>query len=170
MRSLLLFFVLVFGLVGIAPGAPLDGTSMPRLVSVGDTDSVPNGIVSSLAEGSDGFVWIGTARGVVRFDGYNFRLFDNTWSAPGHRSSLFVRSLLATRDGRLLVGTDFDGLLQYDPATDALQPVPLIASARAAEPLSINTLVEDAKGTLWIGTDVHGLLRRSSDGVVTQFR
>ena len=170
MRSFLLLSILIFGLAGNAFGIPLDATPMPHLVSVGDSESIPEGIVSALAQDHDGFIWIGTARGVVRYDGYRFRMFDNHGSASGARSSLFVRSLLVPRDGRLLVGADFAGLLRYDPATDALQPVPLAAPSLAAGPLSINAMAESADGSLWMGTDRQGLLLRSSDGAVAQFR
>lgn len=47
----------------------------------------PGGPITAIAETSDGYLWIGTARGLVRFDGLNFRQLqraqpDTTWIGP----------------------------------------------------------------------------------------
>ena len=36
----------------------------------------PGGAVNSIAQTSDGYLWIGAEKGLVRFDGLTFRLFD----------------------------------------------------------------------------------------------
>lgn len=35
----------------------------------------PGGSVSSIAQTPDGYLWIGTEKGLIRFDGLNFRVF-----------------------------------------------------------------------------------------------
>src|SRR5512135_654495 len=78
-------------------------------------DDVPAHLCSALAQDSDGFIWIGTQNGLVRYDGHRFRThrFD-----PNDDSTIggsYIRALLASRDGRLWAGTFSGGLSVYDP-------------------------------------------------------
>lgn len=153
----LLLLALLPYLTALAQDIPADP---PRFATAGT--GLPSSVVTALAEDSTGFIWMGTARGLVRFDGHRFRLYGNRWSTAPDETSLFVRSLLADRDGALWVGTDFVGLARYEPGTDRLLPVDTSAVMPAS--FSVNALAMDSQGQLWIGTDDQGLLVRSRDG------
>ena len=43
--------------------------------TVGDEESIPLGIITALTQDGQGFLWIGTQKGLVRYDGYRFRRF-----------------------------------------------------------------------------------------------
>ena len=70
-------------------------------------NGLPQNTVQALAQTPDGFLWIATEVGLVRFDGVSFTVFDKTTTPalPGND----IRCLLAARDGALWVGTS-DGL------------------------------------------------------------
>ncbi len=70
-------------------------------------NGLPQNTVQALAQTRDGFIWLGTELGLVRFDGSSFVLFDKASkpALPGN----YIRCLLATGDGALWIGTD-DGL------------------------------------------------------------
>ena len=76
----------------------------------GMENGLPQNTVQALAQTQDGFVWLGTEVGLVRFDGNGFQVFDkNTQPAlPGND----VRCLLATKDGALWIGTS-EGLARW---------------------------------------------------------
>src|SRR4051795_8426949 len=78
-------------------------------------DDVPAHLCSALAQDRDGFLWIGTQGGLVRFDGYRFR----TWTSdPSNRSTIggsYVRALLAARDGTIWIGFFRRGTLVARP-------------------------------------------------------
>jgi signal transduction histidine kinase/ligand-binding sensor domain-containing protein len=62
------------------------------------------------AQDKDGYLWVGTANGLFRFDGIQF----TQWKPPGNSPSLgLVLSLLADRDGSLWIGTD-NGVSHWD--------------------------------------------------------
>ena len=73
-------------------------------------NGLPQNTVQALAQTRDGFVWLGTEVGLVRFDGNSFILFDQN-SKPGLPGN-DVRCLLATDDGALWIGTS-DGLARF---------------------------------------------------------
>ncbi len=100
----------------------------------------------------DGSIWVGTARGLNRFDSRA-----GTWEQ--FLPDRVVRCLLRDRKGMLWIGTQSGGLIQFDPQTGHFQPFP--ADANQQPSLSnglITSLAEDGEGNLWIGT--HGGLFR----------
>ena len=70
-------------------------------------NGLPQNSVHALAQTRDGFLWIGTEAGLVRFDGVSFLVLDEH-SQPKLPSG-DIRCLLAASDGALWVGTG-DGL------------------------------------------------------------
>jgi signal transduction histidine kinase/ligand-binding sensor domain-containing protein len=73
-------------------------------------NGLPQNTVQALAQTRDGFVWLGTEVGLVRFDGNSFVLFDRN-SNPALPDS-DVRCLLETSDGTLWIGTS-EGLARW---------------------------------------------------------
>lgn len=73
-------------------------------------NGLPQNTVQALAQTRDGFVWLGTEVGLVRFDGNGFVLFDQNSkpALPGND----IQCLLATDDGALWIGTR-DGLARF---------------------------------------------------------
>ncbi|MGO9937894.1 MAG: two-component regulator propeller domain-containing protein [Terracidiphilus sp.] len=66
-------------------------------------NGLPQNSVHALVQTGDGFLWLGTEAGLVRFDGIAFAVFDHA-TTPGLPSG-DIRSLLETPDGTLWVGT-----------------------------------------------------------------
>ena len=118
-----------------------------------DDDGLPHSTVNAVAQTPDGYLWIGTEGGVVRFNGASFDVYDrsNTEAfADGHT----VRTLLVDRRGHLWVGTTGAGLVRYADGqfTEVTAPAVL-------DRAQISALHEDADGTLWVGTFEDGLFR-----------
>ena len=107
--GLLAALLLCCGLPGLAlePSTPLANYSRQ---SWGMENGLPQNTVQSLVQTRNGFVWLGTEVGLVRFDGYSFAVFDknSTPALPGND----VRCLLETRDGALWIGTS-EGLARW---------------------------------------------------------
>ncbi len=64
---------------------------------------LPQNTVHSILQARDGFLWFATEGGLVRFDGYQFTVFDARHT-PALKSD-FVKSLLEDQDGSLWVAT-----------------------------------------------------------------
>ncbi|MCX6922242.1 MAG: triple tyrosine motif-containing protein, partial [Verrucomicrobia bacterium] len=66
-------------------------------------DGWPASAPRAMAQSPDGYLWMGTSEGLVRFDGVKFTLFDQT-SLPKLPHKAIVK-LLLDRSGKLWVGT-----------------------------------------------------------------
>ena len=150
-----------------APALAAAAADAPRFVDVAPSE-VPGSVISALAEDSEGFIWLGTPAGLVRYDGYRFRLFGNDWSVPGTLSTVFVRSLVADAEGAVWAGSDFSGLLRHAPGAERLERIAL--KPDTSRPLSINALALDRQGGLWAGSDGDGLFHRDAEGRVRHYR
>src|SRR5262249_6261586 len=120
-------------------------------------DGFPKGQVTSIAQTSDGYLWLGTEFGLIRFDGVR----GVAWQPPSdsHLPSNYIFSLLAARDGALWIGTSKglaswkDGKLTGYPELDGQY---------------IFKLLEDHDGVVWVGglSVPTGRLCAIRDGVV----
>jgi ligand-binding sensor domain-containing protein/signal transduction histidine kinase len=76
----------------------------------GAEQGFPHGPVYAIAQSSDGYLWIGTQSGLVRFDGLNFRLVKD---APALRDNASVLGFAVGRDGKLWMRLEGGILLVY---------------------------------------------------------
>ncbi len=69
------------------------------------------GRVTSFAQTPDGYLWLGTEFGLLRFDGVR----NVPWDPPAgeHLPSSYIRSMIAAHDGRLWIGT-YKGLASWN--------------------------------------------------------
>ena len=135
------------------------------------SDGLIRDYISRIVLDSHGFLWFCTPEGLSRFDGYTFT---NYGAADGLKGS--VRDLLQARDGTYWIATA-SGLYRFDPSgskdgpmlnnhpVNAFSSVTGVAASRFVfygltdeRTLGINTVREDAAGTIWCGTDA-GLYR-----------
>ena len=90
---------------------PNRGFSQYIVTRWGSRDAFPGGAINAIAQTPDGFLWIGAERGLLRFDGVRFRLFehDNTPSLPAGQ----VRGLVVDSGGVLWVRLESPYLMRY---------------------------------------------------------
>lgn len=105
---------------------------------------LPQSLVSTMAQTCDGYLWIGTQEGLVRFNGVSFKVFD-TNNSPTLKSN-FVATVLEDRTRRLWVGTS-KGLHLYQNGEFIVY-----TTENGLSKDFVSALYEDQKGNLWIGT------------------
>ncbi len=103
-------FALGLCLVITAQAAPRN----PRFESLSSDDGLPTPSVETLLQDHDGYLWIGTGAGLVRYDGFRFRVYRRTPGAADDLGSNLVLSLLEDRSGAIWVGAA-GGLYRLDP-------------------------------------------------------
>ena len=75
-------------------------------------NGLPQNVVTDIAQTRDGFLWLSTFGGLVRFDGANMHVF-TTINASGMASSRLSGGLIETSDGSLWVNTEGHGVVRY---------------------------------------------------------
>ena len=113
-------------------------------------DGLPQSTIESILQGRDGYLWLGTQEGLVRFDGLAFEVFDRA-RLPAMTTN-HVSSLLEDPDGALWVGTFGGGLLRFRDGQ-----VTAYTRAQGLSGDSVTALLRDGAGRLWVGTEAGGL-------------
>ncbi|MBB6252861.1 two-component regulator propeller domain-containing protein [Nitrospirillum iridis] len=105
--------------------------------------------ITAIQQDRDGFLWIGTANDLARFDGYHFKSYGGGATGPYGLPDSNIRTLHTDTQGRLWVGTSAAGLARYDPATDRLVRIPLETLGH----IDVHSIEDDGAGGLWVGTE-----------------
>ena len=91
--------------------APTPASGQFRFDSWTTDDGLPQVSVNSILQTRDGFLWLTTFGGLVRYDGLRFQVF-NTGNTRGLRTSRLIR-LFEDREGNLWISTEGQGLTRY---------------------------------------------------------
>lgn len=107
----------------------------------GTNEGLPQNTVNAIQQTRDGYIWLGTGGGLVRFDGLAFTVFDaaNTSALTSNR----ILSLYEDREGTLWIATVRGGLVRYQERS-------FTALFRGR---NVYSFLEDTRGHLWIGAD-----------------
>lgn len=114
---------------------------------------LPSGVVYSVLQDRQGFMWFSTQVGLCRFDGYSFVQYQHSPTDPNSLSANSTNAIYEQADGTLWIATWGGGLNRFDPKSrrfrsfkrDELRPASLSDNR-------IQCLFGDRSGRLWIGT------------------
>ncbi len=135
---------------GAQATTPHNGIGRYQQLNWNERDGLPQNTVLALATTRDGYLWLGTYEGAVRFDGVRFTLFNpSTTTGIGHA---FVTSLLERRDGTLWLATYGGGVSRLSGGRFTQYAMRDGLTSDFA-----TCLFEDHLGRLWIGTDGGGV-------------
>jgi len=103
-------------------------------------DGFTKGEINSIAQTPDGYLWLGTEFGLLRFDGVSVV----PWQPPKGQGipNSYITTLLAARDGALWIGT-LKGLASLKDGKLTVYP--------DLETQAVYALLEDDEGTIWAG-------------------
>src|SRR5215469_13979178 len=115
------------------------------------TEAAP-GEIRALAQTTDGYLWLGAATGLFRFDGTRFQPYKPQSGQAFPQRNVF--SLFAVPDGGLWVGYRYGGVsfIKNGTVTDYGKPQGLPSRAVLA-------FARDRQGTTWIAAGKDGLAR-----------
>ena len=114
----------------------------------GPEQGFPRGAVYAITQTSDGYLWIGTEAGLVRFDGWNFRMIDDS---SRNLKIANVLGLAPASDGSLWVRMQGMTLLRY--RNDLFE-----SPASALPDASMTAMSRTSQGDLLIAVNEDGAL------------
>lgn len=145
-RSMTAVF-LALGLFLICPEKAYAAKESPiqhRIVyEFNETNGLPTGEANTVLQTSDGFVWIGSYGGLIRYDGTSFR----NYSDGGVFPSSSVRALFEDSKGRLWIGTNDMGVFLYENGG-----FKRFTYEDKTKYLSVRDFTEDKNGTVYAAT------------------
>lgn len=119
-----------------------------------NTNGLPTGEANTALQTSDGYVWIGSYGGLIRFDGTTF----HNYSEGGVFPSSGIRTLFEDSKGRLWIGTNDMGVYYFDD-----NEFTHIKFGDNTKFLSIRSFAEGDDGQIYVGS-TSGLAVVSDDG------
>ena len=130
-----------------------DGWHRPFAV-LGPDQGIPNGGISCLTQDADGFIWLGTGNGLLRYEGGRC----SRWMRKDGLPSDSVDRLLAIPEGGLWVSTA-QGLARVRKGRIELARFESLTTSPGLEAMAI-----DASGRLWVATS-RGLFVQQAQGL-----
>ncbi|MEO1081181.1 MAG: diguanylate cyclase [Pseudomonadota bacterium] len=127
----------------------------PSLFDLGDRyfesfqelESFGADIVMDIQQGPSGFIWLATQKGLLRYDGHDFRAYVHDENDPRSISGDYVRAMEFV-DDKLWIGTYSDGVSVFDPRTDSFMRIQ--ADAASADGLIENDIRSLTRAGKWI--------------------
>jgi signal transduction histidine kinase/ligand-binding sensor domain-containing protein len=148
----LLCLLCAAGTAGAQPQPPRPPIAQYALAAW-PTEKLLPGDVLTIAQDLEGYLWLGTPNGLVRFDGFRFQ----PWTNGGELPAAPVYALLHSSKGGLWVGFagGYGVARLHNGRTVRYLP-------KDGAPQGVNGLIEDRHGTIWV-TSGHGLFRFAGD-------
>jgi signal transduction histidine kinase/ligand-binding sensor domain-containing protein/CheY-like chemotaxis protein len=120
-------------------------------------DALSSSFVRCIFKDSKGFMWFGTATGLVRYDGSNVYRYEHSQDNPHSITDNRINAIIEDSNQNLWIGTAY-GLVMYDRKRDHFVDV----NKRAENTNELNgayiaALCKDSSGRIWIGTHGQGI-------------
>jgi signal transduction histidine kinase/streptogramin lyase len=124
----------------------LSGFSQPRELTfdrLSIEDGMPENYVSAFVQDKLGYIWIGTQNGLVRYDGYDLKVYRLATSSSKGLVNCIISSIYEDKKGNLWVGTYMAGLYRYNRSTDNF------TKFAHTDNDNIFQIAEDSEGMIW---------------------
>ena len=137
-------------LVAIASQGPQTAEGLPPPSIHFERMSIAEGlsfsVIETILQDQQGFLWVGTERGLNKYDGYQFTVYRNDPADPRSLSRDRITTLYEDGAGDLWVGTEA-GLDRLDRTTGTF-----VHYQGGLEQAWVYTMYEDRRGVLWVGS------------------
>ena len=117
-------------------------------------DGLPENSVRCIMQDHLGYLWFGTQNGLVRYDGYNMKVYQNDPNDSLSISDGSIGSIYDDKSGTLWVGTRLAGLVRFNRAAGTFTRFMHNPEDSTSIPDNhIKCITEDKYGNIMIGTD-----------------
>jgi signal transduction histidine kinase/ligand-binding sensor domain-containing protein/CheY-like chemotaxis protein/HPt (histidine-containing phosphotransfer) domain-containing protein len=121
-------------------------------------DGLPQATVMTTLQDSQGFVWLGTEDGLVRFDGHELHRYARSRTEPESLPGNFVWQVIEDPRRDLWIAVKDAGIARWSRGADrftAYRHDPDDSNSIASD--SVRTVLVDTRGQVWIGTSDAGV-------------
>ncbi len=159
-RSSLIFLLSVMLYTNLSanekPAVQTDQTSSKAIQQYSlDIWNTDNGLLTStltkIIQSQDGYLWITSFAGLIRFNGAEFKVFDRE-NTPNLANESFL-TLIEDRHKALWLGSNGGGLTKFVNNKVELS----LTTENGLSGNVVEALLEDKQGNLWVATRYHGI-------------
>lgn len=109
-------------------------------------EGLPANAINDVIQTADGYIYLGTYEGLVRFNGFEFTLLNK--HSGSEYSFISARAMIQDSQGNLWLGSNGEGLQKTSP--DGSKTIYTMENGLPNN--SIRAMTEDKLGNVWIGT------------------
>ncbi len=102
-----------------------------------------------IIQDSRGFIWIATELGLNRFDGYNFKIYDQSSDLKHNLSNIYVNKIIEDSKGNIVIGSD-GGVDYLNFKTGIIDHY--LYKLENPENIYVWDIIEDSNNNLWIAS------------------
>ena len=106
-------------------------------------DGLPQNVIRGICQTADGYLWLATFNGLVRFDGVRFTIFDKS-NYSGIESDRFT-ALYLDRKGALWLGTERNGVTRFHNGRFST-----FTTSQGLRDNAIRYVTGDESGNVWV--------------------
>ncbi|MEJ7647007.1 MAG: two-component regulator propeller domain-containing protein [Chryseolinea sp.] len=125
--------------------------------------------INCILQDHDGFLWIGTWSGLIRYNGYTTTVF-HAGSQSGNLKSNQISALYEDVNKNLWVGTIRGGLYLYRQDQKKFVQFASADKPKSLINNSVRAIQEDAQGNLWVGTEGGLSVLAKGDSIFHSFK
>ena len=120
------------------------------------SNGLPASLYYSVCQSSDGYLWIGSSSGLVRFDGKRYEIFFSDYADTNTIADNVITDVVEDDNGNLWLAGFYQGISKYNLRTGKIKryPNPVQESGSA---YGVYRIMKDQQGHIWAGTRDHGL-------------
>ena len=123
-------------------------------------NGLPSNRIMAVAEGADGFAWVGTDNGLCRLDGTLVQTFNYVEGDTNSLNNAFIMHLLADEKSGMIWVATLSGISLFDPQKNIFKNYKHDPNNPNSVPDSrANRILKDKSGQIWIGFKDGGILR-----------
>ena len=131
-----------------------------EFIRITSEQGLSNDVVYSILQDNQGFMWFAGEGGLIRYDGYKFKVYQNDPLDPNSIASNNVSQIYQDKDGAIWCSTWGAGVDRFDPGTETFthyknDP----ANQNSLSDDRAHVIYQDKSGVIWVGTYAGGLNR-----------
>jgi len=157
------------------------GFAQPQKIAFekyGVAEGLPEEYITDLLQDDKGFIWFGTQNGLVKYDGYHFKVYKGSSDTTGLQAIKVPFGLIKSRDGKVWISGDLFGIgiSSFDPSTERFRNYVHTDSTSKNIERNLNILLfEDDEANVWFknfsgGTDQGVCRLNPATGVITPYK
>ena len=125
-------------------------------MAYGNNNGLPAALFYSVYQSSDGYLWIGSNSGLIRFDGKRYKIYFSDYTKPNSITDNIIVDLVEDREQNLWMAGLFQGVTKLNLHTGQIKRYSRLSQDNTPG-YGTNKILVDEEGEVWIATSGRGL-------------